>query len=420
MRIVSLITAVAVVSILYVLVFERDVLRGFSDGENIEELANDLGDGPELNSEVEIATSKPEKSKKVISVVVIESSAKTIDSAVVLRGETAASRLVEVRSETSGQIINEPLKKGATISQGQVLCRLDPGTRQATLADAVAGLAEARARVPETQAKLDEAEARLAEAKINFNAANKLSEGGYASETRVASAEAAVRAAEASIASATAGFDSTRSKIQSAEASVAIANKEIERISLTAPFDGILETDTAELGTLLQPGALCAKIIQLNPIKFVGFVPETELGRVIKGSTATAKLLNGQEIQGAVTFVSRSADQTTRTFRVEIEADNADLSISKGQTAEISIASDGTQAHLLPQSALTLDDSGALGVRTVDEKSQVLFFETDLIRDTMKGVWLKGLPEKTNVIVLGQEYVTDGVQVQQVFQEVQN
>ena len=96
------------------------------------------------------------------------------------------------------------------------------------------------------------------------------------------------------------------------------------------------------------------------------------------------------------------------------------MSISKGQTVEISIASDGTQAHLLPQSALTLDDSGALGVRTVDEQSQVLFFETDLIRDTMKGVWLKGLPEKTNVIVLGQEYVTDGVEVQQVFQEVQN
>ena len=118
------------------------------------------------------------------------------------------------------------------------------------------------------------------------------------------------------------------------------------------------------------------------------------LNRIIKGSTATAKLLNGKKIQGKVTFVSRSADQTTRTFRVEIEADNADLSISKGQTSEILIASDGTQAHLLPQSALTLNDNGALGVRTVDEKSKVVFFATDIIRDTMKGVWLKGLPEK--------------------------
>ena len=360
MRIISLVTAIAVVSILYVLVFERDVLKGFSNGKNIEELAGDLGDGPELNTEASVALSKIKKSEKTISVVVVKSTAKTIDSAVILRGETAAARSVEVRSETSGQVVNEPLRKGKTISQCQILCSLDPGTRQASLADAVAGLAEARARVPETRAKLDEAKARLTEAKINFNAATKLSEGGYASETRVASAKAAVRAAEAGIASATAGFDTTRSKIQSAEASVAIAKKEIDRISLKAPFAGILETDTAELGTLLQPGALCAKIIQLNPIKFVGFAPETELNRIVKGSAATAKIINGKEIQGKVTFISRSADQTTRTFRVEIEADNTDLLISKGQTSEILIASDGTQAHLLPQSALTLNDDGAL------------------------------------------------------------
>ena len=420
MRIISLITAIAVIAILYVLVFERDVLQDFSNGEKIEEIASDLGDGPELNNSTVFPTSKIEKDEKVISVIVVNSTAQLIDSAVTLRGETAAARLVEVRSETSGQVINEPLRKGETVSEGQVLCRLDPGTRKATLADAVASLAEAKARVPETQARLDEAKARLSEAKINFNAANKLSEGGYASETRVASAEAAVRAAEASIASATAGFDTTRSKIQSAEASVAVAEKEIERTSLKAPFSGILETDSAELGTLLQPGALCAKIIQLDPIKLVGFVPETELDRVIKGSIAKANLINGQEITGEVSFISRSADQTTRTFRVEIEADNKNLSISKGQTAEILIASDGTQAHLLPQSALTLNDDGALGVRTVNDNSRVLFYETDIIRDTMNGVWLKGLPKKADVIIVGQEYVTDGVKVQKNFQEAKN
>ncbi len=420
MRIISLITAIAVIAILYVLVFERDVLQDFSNGEKIEEIASDLGDGPELNNSTVFPTSKIEKDEKVISVIVVNSTAQLIDSAVTLRGETAAARLVEVRSETSGQVINEPLRKGETVSENQVLCRLDPGTRKATLADAVASLAEAKARVPETQARLDEAKARLSEAKINFNAANKLSEGGYASETRVASAEAAVRAAEASIASATAGFDTTRSKIQSAEASVAVAEKEIERTSLKAPFSGILETDSAELGTLLQPGALCAKIIQLDPIKLVGFVPETELDRVNKGSIAKANLINGQEITGEVSFISRSADQTTRTFRVEIEADNKDLSISKGQTAEILIASDGTQAHLLPQSALTLNDDGALGVRTVNDNSRVLFYETDIIRDTMNGVWLKGLPNKADVIIVGQEYVTDGVKVHKNFQEAKN
>jgi multidrug efflux system membrane fusion protein len=405
---------------LYVLVFERDVLQDFSNGKKIEEIADDLSNGPELNDGTEVITSKAVKDEKVISVIVVDSTAEIIDSAVTLRGETAATRSVEVRSETSGQVANEPLRKGETVSEGQILCRLDPGTRKATLADAVASLAEAKARVPETQAKLDEAKARLSEAKINFNAANKLSEGGYASETRVASAEAAVRAAEASIASANAGFDTTRSKIQSAEASVAVAEKEIERTSLKAPFSGILETDTAELGSLLQPGSLCAKIIQLDPIKFVGFVPETQLTKVNKGSIAKANLINGLEISGEVSFISRSADQTTRTFRVEIEADNKDLSISKGQTAEILIEADGTEAHLLPQSALTLNDNGELGVRTVNDKSRVVFFETDIMRDTMDGVWLKGLPKNANVIILGQEYVTDGVKVQKNFQEAKN
>ena len=181
MRIISLITAIAVIAILYILVFERDVLQDFSNGEKIEEIASDLGDGPELNNSKVFTTSKIEKDEKVISVIVVNSTAQLIDSAVTLRGETAAARLVEVRSETSGQVINEPLRKGETVSEGQVLCRLDPGTRKATLADAVASLAEAKARVPETQARLDEAEARFSEAKINFNAEIKLSEGGYTS-----------------------------------------------------------------------------------------------------------------------------------------------------------------------------------------------------------------------------------------------
>ena len=41
------------------------------------------------------------------------------------------------------------------------------------------------------------------------------------------------------------------------------------------------------------------------------------------------------------------------------------MTIADGQTADILIASDGEAAHLIPQSSLTLNDSGALGVRTI-------------------------------------------------------
>ena len=91
---------------------------------------------------------------------------------------------------------------GVSVEEGAELCRLDPGTREAMvgeakarLAEAVARKTEAEARAPETRARLAEAEARLEEALTNENAAVKLSEGGFASDTRVKSSQAAVAAA---------------------------------------------------------------------------------------------------------------------------------------------------------------------------------------------------------------------------------
>ena len=409
MRLFPILAAIVVSTLVYLFVFQRDTLTG--DPAAATAGAEDAA----MAADTDPAASGTEGE---IGVVAIRSVARTIDSAVVLRGQTEADRQVELRAETSGQVISEPLRKGAFVEKGQILCRLDPATREATLAEARAALQEAKSRVPEAEARLDEARARLEEALINDNAAEKLSEGGFASETRVAATKAAVSSAQAGVETARSGLEGTRSGIQSAEAAVAAAEKEIARLSITAPFEGLLESDTAELGSLLQPGALCATVIQLDPVMLVGFVPETEVNRVQLGARAGGRLATGAQIEGKVTFLSRAADPETRTFRVEIQVPNPDLTLRDGQTAEIVIAADGTHAHLLPQSALTLDDEGALGVRLVAADSTAKFTPVTLLRDTPSGVWLAGLPDRADVIIIGQEFVTDGVRVQPSFQEV--
>ena len=185
-----------------------------------------------------------------------------------------------------------------------------------------------------------------------------------------------------------------------------------------APFGGLLETDTAELGALLQPGSACATVIQLNPIKIVGYVPETTVARVMLGAKAGARLTNGRVIQGEVTFVSRSADPTTRTFLVELTVDNSDLTIRDGETAEVAIEAEGAKAHLLPQSTLTLNDQGKLGVRTVKPDDSVQWMDVSILRDTRDGVWITGLPDEINVITVGQEYVTNGVTVVPSYEDI--
>ena len=430
MRLISILTAALVTVFLYFLVIERDRLMEFASGLTPDDAAAPADAAPAETAETPAAT-PAEGGDRPVGVMAMRSQAQMIDSAVRLRGETAALRQVDVRAETSGQVISEPLRKGSFIEAGQLLCKIDIGTREASLAEARARLAEARARVPEAQARIPEAEARveeararLEEARINANAATQLSKDGFASETRVASTQASVRGAQAAVSSAsagleaaTAGVESARAGIESAGAAVAAAEKEIARLTMTAPFAGLLESDTAELGSLLQPGGLCATIIQLDPIKVVGFVPETAVARIETGALAGARLTGGREVQGRVSFLSRSADPATRTFRVEIAVDNADLSIRDGQTAEILIAAQGARAHLIPQSALTLNDEGALGVRLVDADSRALFAPVEVVRDTVGGVWVTGLPEEAAVITLGQEYVTDGVAVTPEFQE---
>ncbi|CUH28929.1 Multidrug transporter MdtA [Jannaschia seosinensis] len=434
MRFFPVLTAILVCVALFFVVLQREVLferaamlTGDMDAPALAAAAAE--DVPADTGPRAIATTQA-ADKGAVHVVALRSQAQDVPDAIMVRGQTEAAREVTLTAETSGTVISKPIRRGALVEEGQVLCELDPGTSFADLSEAEARLAEARARVPEAQARVPEAEARLAEAqalrdeaRINQNAASRLSEEGFASQSRLAGTEAALRAAEASVTSAQVGLETTQAGIESAQAGIEAAAAAVERarlmirkLTIKAPFSGLLETDTAEIGRLLSQGqGECATIVQLDPIRLVGYLPEAQVDDVRVGAAARAQLASGREVVGEVTFVSRAADELTRTFRVDVTVPNADLSIRDGQTAEIIIATEPTEAHLVPASALTLDDDGRLGVRVVDD-GIAGFAPVELIRDTVDGVLLGGLPENVAIITVGQEYVTAGVPVRVTYQ----
>ncbi|PKP67596.1 MAG: efflux RND transporter periplasmic adaptor subunit, partial [Alphaproteobacteria bacterium HGW-Alphaproteobacteria-8] len=228
--------------------------------------------------------------------------------------------------------------------------------------------------------------ATLRQMEAEYEAAKRLTQKGFTAET-----ESLTRAA----------------RLEAARAQLMRAELDMRRLTIAAPFDGVLESDTAELGALLQPGAVCATLIALDPILLVGYAAERDVDRLEVGAAARARLANGRLAAGEIRFVSRSADEATRTFRVEVAARNPDLAIRDGMTAEIVVTLDASPAHLAPQSALTLDDSGRLGVRlAVDGVAR--FAPVDILADGPEGVWLDGLPTEAEIIVVGQEFVADG------------
>jgi len=327
--------------------------------------ATESGSGPEAPEPAPDAAYAP------VSVIVLSSAARPAESTLILRGRTVAARSVEVAAETSGKVISDALPAGTTVAEGQVLCRLNPGIRAAELAEAEAALAEAAAEAEASQALLRR---------------------GYTPETTAKARQAALRAAQARL-------DRVR--------------LDIAQLEIAAPFDGVLESDTAETGTLMVPGSICATVIDLATVKVSGYIAEQDVDKLTLGQTATAQLINGVTAEGEITFLSRMADPETRTFAVEVTLANPDGRLRDGMTAELAIALPPVTAHLVPQSALTLDDDGRLGVRTA-EAGVARFVPVEILRDAKDGVWITGLPATAEIIVIGQEFVRDGRRIRAV------
>jgi len=126
--------------------------------------------------------------------------------------------------------------------------------------------------------------------------------------------------------------------------------------------------------------------------------------------SALVSMVTGQTVRGKVRFVSASAERQTRSFKVEIELENSSQRLLDGVSAAATIEIGSMPAQLIPQSALTLETDGSLGVRILLD-DLVSFRPVQIVGDEARGVWVAGLPQNVKIITLGQEYVEDGQQV---------
>lgn len=288
---------------------------------------------------------------------------------VALRGQTQANLKVTVRAETTGVLLERHVEKGARVTKGDVLCSLDQGTRGATVTQAQAALKRASSDLA----------ANVALRKDGLATRNS----GIALESSVAAAKTALQQAE---------FAITQTIVR-------------------AGSDGIVQAPMAEVGDMISAGGVCVTLVQLNPMKFVGDVSERKVALLKTGMPAQIKTVTGQEIIGRVKYIANVANQATRSFEVEIEFDNSDGLVRDGVTSQAFISPASVAAHFLPQSVLTLDDDGVIGVRGIVEDDLVAFYPIEILRDTPDGMWVAGLPDQALIITVGQEYVLAGEKV---------
>jgi membrane fusion protein, multidrug efflux system len=338
---------------------EEGPLRGFLEAVGILE---PLEDAPE---EVVASVAEQEGPDERQLVRIATFDAQDMPMIVNMRGRTRANAQVAVRAETNGTVREVHVTKGSRVEAGDLLCTLDQGTRQVRLASA---------------------EAQLEQAQADLDNNVQLRERGVAAANTSRQFEVALRSAQAN-------YDE--------------AELELQRTEIRAEVAGIIQDPLATVGDSLSAGAECAAIVQLDPMLFVGQVPEARVGMLREGEIAQVRTVTGEDVEGEVRYVSATADQGTRAFDVEISIPNPDNAIRDGITAQAFVQIGSIRAHLVPQSVLTLDVDGSVGVRAVEDDT-VAFYPVEIAQDTRDGIWITGLPESVDLITVGQEFVQSG------------
>ncbi|MFQ6549767.1 efflux RND transporter periplasmic adaptor subunit [Aestuariibius sp. 2305UL40-4] len=302
---------------------------------------------------------------QAIAVAVRISEAEPVVLTFQAEGQALPDRDTMIRAEASGDVAEVFVRKGQVVEADTVIARLSTEREGADVL---------RARE------------EVARAQREFDNAQDLRERGSATEDRVSEARATLAAAEAQLVAAETALEST---------------------DIVAPFAGRLETMTLDEGEFIQAGAEVARLVDNQPLTVAVQVPQQQLTRIRDGQEATVTFITGEQRNGRVTFVGSAASSDTRTFLTEIEVPNDGGEIAAGISAEVSIPTGETQAHFISPSIVSLDPSGEIGVKTVEEE-RVVFYPVEVVRAEIDGIWVTGIPDAAEIITIGQGFVQDG------------
>ena len=339
-----------------------------------------------------------------------------IDQSIELQGQTTHNKKIDVKSETTGNITNISFNRGDKVSKGDNLVTISIENRNELLNSAKKDLERLNKELELNEKnkinRLSQNKELIKLYEIEFASAKQLIDKGLSSKSKLSLASFNLANARADQEDIMINFESQQSSIEAQIASFKSQLKNIEldiqNTLINAPFSGIISDKMIEESEYITPGNTLFTIIDLNPIKIQGYLSEFDVNKINLGTKAVIENTNGIKKIGKISFISPSAETSTRTFEITIEADNGDISFKSGITTKITIAGSELKAHKIPPSILTLLDDGTVGVKAINNESIVVFYPTTSVKDTIDGIWVSGLPDTVNLIITGQEYVSVG------------
>jgi HlyD family secretion protein len=257
---------------------------------------------------------------------------RTIQETVEASGKVFPKLEVKISSDVSGEIVELYINEGDSVTQGQILARVDPEAYNSQVERASAGVNSAKAAVSNSRSQIEafraqkeQIEAQLANAREVHRRNEKLRADGVIAQAdfesslaSVRSLEANLRAAEANIRSSQESSKAAEFQVKSAEATLKEITTSLKRTTIYASMSGIVSKLNVEkgervVGTSMMAGTEIMRIADLRDMEVKVEVTENDLPRISLGQIADIEIdaYLGRKFKGKIVEIAHTANNLT-------------------------------------------------------------------------------------------------------------
>ncbi|NOX33614.1 MAG: efflux RND transporter periplasmic adaptor subunit [Deltaproteobacteria bacterium] len=278
---------------------------------------------------------------------------------------------LEVVSEIRGKVVNKKVFEGRHVNKGDILAVIDKSDYQNAYDSTLASYETALANGKRLKALV----------KKNFVTQSQL--------------------------------DDAVARIKTTRAAFENAKLNLSRCTIRSPMRGIADRIHIENGKFLNSGDPVVRIIQIDKLKIVVGIPESDVDAVRKLKTfeVTIDALKGKTYSGAYHYLYKTTDSMARLYNLEIKVDNKDAAILPDMFARVKIIKQQDPRGLAVPMYALVDHNKETGVYI--ENNGVAHFRpvTMGFLDGWKTQIPKGLFPGEKVVVAGQRIIEDGERV---------
>lgn len=300
-------------------------------------------------------------------------------------GSLLPNEEVIISSEVDGILKNIPVDEGTTVAKGMVLASVSDTDYRLGAANAEAALKQAEANLANLEIEFKRKEALFKEELVTMQQFDDVS-------TRLTIA----------------GRELDRAKV-----ALSLSREKLGKTIIASPIKGVVKERKVTSGDFIRAGMPILAIVQIDPLKLSFTITEKDVGAIKTGQDIDFSVdsFPGRKFDGKLSVVYPSLDERTRSLKAEATVKNPVLELKPGFFAKVRIYTGASrQAVVIPATSILYEGARVRVFLQQGDTAREKFLKIGDKYGDMVEV-LEGLAGGENLIVVGQNNLSDGLKV---------